>query len=941
MRVLITGDWHTEWSNIDQCKRVWKYIVDACKKHKLEHIILCGDLKSQYNPVDIRSIRFWMDAVCRARDLGIGVIVVLGNHDRIGQHDDAQNWLPIFLRAGAKTFDKPDAVACRDGSRIFVLPFDSSPARWRGSADKLLERKPDKEKDILVFHANLKGCQFNVLGGKSDNVLRPKDLHPSRYRYCIGGDVHMPQEVVKGVFYCGSPFPMDWGEANQQKHFALVTNAAGSSAARLSFLPSPEPGWYDPQLPGYKSPSSWKGAHIRIRVRCTVDENYNRTLAKARRAAERIYRGAYVHCEPEFADQGQADVKFDSHDPDIVKLATYVRETLPPELDEQEKSLVSYLAYQLNKAGGAVRQSHGVKFIKAEADNFLSFKHLEIDYTKSGIVVVEGKNRDWHGRSNGSGKTNYLQPIPVALFNSTFKGQKHDKWARRGCSKRARVRLYFEAAAASSVMVDRRRRPSKLKLVIGNTDQSSGNRPSSKKGTQGLLEIVSGFTWQTLANAVYIDQSVTRAFLGGTKKERTEVLSKFQNLERFERALALVRTQKSKLADQLTRVEKDIAVCYARINECQDAQKGVKRAADKELRKVRREWLQASKASDKANKQFKIYQQKSKAEQERCHRKADKYDAVLAKKEKSIEKSSVAEGIVRKTIHNYEQVMHLGTCPTCYQAADRKLLKRSLKKAKKVLAEIVERLTAARKKRTKLLNKQANLDSRFDLLKIQLADESQRVKNLDLKAGYVGQRYNDLKRSDSSAKKSLRKYRNRLRTMLWKKQALKNYRRELEKSQARLIYCERTFSRDGIPAFLNQQLVPVLNKASEFYAKLFGDNHIQVRFKVEDGEFEPVILNASGGETLDDQSVGEKALAGLITSFALREVAPTCNLLILDEPGDGLDAVNARKFAQALPQLKDRFGTIMVTTHNPYILAELSGERKVVIEKRNRISRVV
>jgi ABC-type multidrug transport system ATPase subunit len=72
----------------------------------------------------------------------------------------------------------------------------------------------------------------------------------------------------------------------------------------------------------------------------------------------------------------------------------------------------------------------------------------------------------------------------------------------------------------------------------------------------------------------------------------------------------------------------------------------------------------------------------------------------------------------------------------------------------------------------------------------------------------------------------------------------------------------------------------------------------------------------------------------------LREVTSTCNLLILDEPGEGLDASNAKAFAVALREAAKRFGTVMVTTHNAYITAELSAERSVVIAKRNGISEV-
>jgi DNA repair exonuclease SbcCD ATPase subunit len=146
------------------------------------------------------------------------------------------------------------------------------------------------------------------------------------------------------------------------------------------------------------------------------------------------------------------------------------------------------------------------------------------------------------------------------------------------------------------------------------------------------------------------------------------------------------------------------------------------------------------------------------------------------------------------------------------------------------------------------------------------------------------------------------------------------------------------FSRDGIPAFLNRQLCPILNKAASHYSELFSDNEIQIQFKVEKGEFIPQIINPKGGESIEDQSTGERALAGLIASFALREVAPRCNLLVLDEPGEGLDSQTAKQFARALQHLVKRFKSIWVVTHNQNILSELSGERTLTVVKQNGIS---
>jgi len=157
-----------------------------------------------------------------------------------------------------------------------------------------------------------------------------------------------------------------------------------------------------------------------------------------------------------------------------------------------------------------------------------------------------------------------------------------------------------------------------------------------------------------------------------------------------------------------------------------------------------------------------------------------------------------------------------------------------------------------------------------------------------------------------------------------------------------LLYAEKVFARNGLPAYLNAQICPELNRAAELYSEKFAQKEIQVVFGVdEEGRMDVQVVNAHGGEGVLDQSEGELKVASLITSFACRAAAPKTNLLILDEPGDGLDPTSARQFARGLLAVGDKFGTILCVTHNENILSELDGSKRILVVKENRVSRVV
>jgi predicted ATPase len=163
----------------------------------------------------------------------------------------------------------------------------------------------------------------------------------------------------------------------------------------------------------------------------------------------------------------------------------------------------------------------------------------------------------------------------------------------------------------------------------------------------------------------------------------------------------------------------------------------------------------------------------------------------------------------------------------------------------------------------------------------------------------------------------------------------------LERSEEFYNYCVQAFSRDGIPLFISKQYVSVLNGESDYYSDLFCDKAVQIRFAVRGGEFDVSTVNSSGGEETADQSDGELAVAGLIASFTLRAIAPKTNVLVLDEPGAGLDPATTRRFAAALLQLRrERISNIFLTTHNPILLAELGRETTVTVVKEKGVSTI-
>ena len=921
MRILVTADVQAEWSCLPQCRRMLKQIKRLVKQYDIEAVVIAGDLKAAYDPVQVRVIQFWQGAIHQLRKLGVRVLVLLGNHDRIGMYSDAQNWLSILRRAGAETFDTAEVVDVGDGT-IAMLPFTTSVSLLRKRATRLAKRGAD----VLVFHADVRECRYNALGEKSHARVSIAELQPEKYKMVVGGHIHMPQK-----YYVGSPFCTEWGEANQRKRFLLWLDGKTLS------VDSEIPGWFDESWPGFKKPASWEGTHVRIHVDCE-SSGYLRRIQTATSLGNKRFRGASISILPKFGDAGvKRDTSVGVGASDEANIAQYVAETLSAGLDANQ--VAGFLSHKVD-AVVQRRRTEGVQIhiVGVKAKNVLSFKEVDCRFDQPGITLVEGKNHDWNGQSNGAGKTSLLSLISVAWSGTTFKGQKFDGWARQGTKERATVALHLKDAQGNKLTIVRGRRPTKLQLFVNDKDQSAGMNRSAKDGTQALIEQVTGFTWQTLANSVYIDRATTDAFLRGTKKDRADLLYRFQNLERFEKALVLVRDdiRKHGVATEQAQAAVDmldgqVVSAHEHLQQARDEAQRVDTGLHEQYREGLTVW--------KVLHQRELMAEKLSYRTQRVlEPKYKQLNATLSICESKLDRKRISLAAMQRVVEKNETLWQDGKCPTCGSTVDAKRLGRDSANVRREMASVAAYVPRLESNCSLLRRRSAELEAKIDTAKLVWAEAKS-------KAGLEYDRLRFIKRQlseqrDRERKSVITAKRNYLRV---KEQLIeyKEYVKSLEAEAGFYDYCEHALSRDGLPAFLIAQLAAPLTKAAEDYAALFADGEIQVRFEAEGGGVEPRIINAHGGGALGDQSLGESAVGAIIVAFALREIAPQTNLLILDEPGLGMTAHNLRMLARGLVKLKRRFPSIWVITHSPFLAGELSGERTIRVEKRNGVSQLI
>ena len=936
MRLLLTSDSQAEFSNLDLCEQSLGELSQAITKYKPDAVIHGGDLKEALNPVDIRVVKFWVRAVRRIVATGVPFFINLGNHDQIGQSMDSTHWLDVLRAAGARIATKPRRVSVADGTVCF-LPYTRDKKRELKWAQVLAsEVVACQTPSVLIFHTDVQGAVLTNYGTKVTVGNDVSALCFDSYTACFGGHLHQHQEVAGNGWYIGSPFCQDWGEANQRKGLLLWDSSWDEPKQFVTTIPH----WYDAEyladLPGLdgepRQPEP--GAYIRSRIEVT-SKKITQQLRKEEDRLRKLYPDARLYVIPKLIQSEKLEVEL-TGSTDEERVSQYVAATVPEAARFDSREAVGYLASKLPtvRPGGSNAQ---LRIRKLEATNVLPFKEVALSYHKKGLVLLRGINRDWPKRSNGSGKTSLLSLLTVAWAGETLKGQKNDAWAREDTDEKAVVKLYLRDDRGRSIEITRQRRPHGLWLTVDGVDQSTGLSGKGKQETQGQIEELTGFDLKMLINSVYIDQTVANGFVFGTQADRMNLVNKLCDLERFDTALksigADIKTNGGELTDctrQIERLEQERGSLEEDIADLERESKESMpwtimaektRASLKDLKKER-----AALASSEG------YYTELQTEMDVWTQEVIDFDNKVRAAMVSIKQLEVDAARALKLINAKK-------CPTCGQEA--------LVVGKELGTFVDKKMRQEQETRRKWTEARIETQQKLEKAKASKQKYKDEVLTLDFQIekgeDLLSQAQEGEKVESTRAAKLKGKLEAAQNKLAHNRQSEKAQRKQLKVLAVRgelLEYAQKACHRSGMPMYLAASLCPRLNQMAEEYSEIFTEGKMRVRFSVVDGEFVVDIVNPTGSESTKGQSVGESAMAGIIAAFALREMAPRTNLLVLDEPGHGLDSAGAKEFAKGLLRLRDsgRFETIIVTTHSPIIESVLEGVTVWEVRKKNGVA---
>ena len=576
------------------------------------------------------------------------------------------------------------------------------------------------------------------------------------------------------------------------------------------------------------------------------------------------------------------------------------------------------------------------KFKKIKAKNFLSYKDLELDLDKRGLILVEGKNLTNSAfLSNGSAKSSLLSTVTYALYGKTEKGQTADEVVNNKVGKDTSVKLYFDVDE-QAYRIERYRKDKKnknqVKLFKGN-DEIKTN--STKETNQRILDLF-GIDYSAYINSISIGQGSETSFSDATDKQKKEILENVANIAIYARAQEVAKQKvtdtqtqlaeyKNLLANYESEKDKfetlkqseqdkyDNAMSYYSsaqelLKEAEGKYKDLVEKANLDTLNDQKEELLGELDSIKYVIDNKEPKQTFTLDTSEYENKISELQVILNKF--SAEKMS-KENEVNNLKVSYNSFNTATVCPTCGSPLDpthalneQEKIINQVSKIKEYITQLEGGISMTNKKITEAKQELQDKQTEFNEFVADRDREYDSIVAVNQKAYFDKQQeVNNIQSQIDKVNNDIQNAYNTMEHYRWdlEKREQPNppydYKEELDKLEKdnkenmekvdkltddMLEYEQvvKMYSNSGVRSIVLDNIKPYLNEQANKYLAILAGSTIQINLTTQkenkDGsisdKFEVEVYNASGGSDYKSASAGERKRIDLAISFALQDL---------------------------------------------------------------------
>lgn len=633
-----------------------------------------------------------------------------------------------------------------------------------------------------------------------------------------------------------------------------------------------------------------------------------------------------------------------------------------------------------------------MKFLEVTMRNFRVYeKEQKVELDKQGLVAVQGVNKDSNGfRSNGAGKSSFLEAIIYCLYGKLSDGKTGDSVINNKVGNNMKVTFTF-SIKDNVYRIERYRKDKDFKnktLLFLNDKEIT---KSSVKLTNEAIEEITHLKLETLLNSIMFGLGNKVKFTEATDKDKKEILEGIANISIYKQAYDVAKEELEEVKEKINNLTNQSQVIQTRLDGY-NSQKALylsqKDQYDKYLSQLDNNVLTTkndfeafmsenslhsieelednyySIEEDKKVIQAKLANMSNNSQAQQ------KYASIQQQVQYDEQQSSTLTSDIQD---KKEKILKLynsdnPVCEYCGSELDVEHKKKEIIRLGDIIKDDTSKLTALT---TSITASKKDMKELEPVILQEQKDKKSYNQNLKLLNDYntkqnalvsMSNTAKALKKDIESAKAE--KANPQQFTLTSDKQLdtdianakndLKNMQELLEKhkqEQKDLEDVEAVYSNKGVISHVLDLVMPYINEQANYYLSELTDNSIHIdidtQSEAKNGNVSEKLNikvdNLNGGNEYSLNSTGEKKRIDLAISLALQDYVMTntstkTNLIAYDEVFDGLDDIGIQRIMHLLKERIKDIPTVFVISHNDK-LQELF-ESTLLVTKQEGLSTI-
>lgn len=638
-----------------------------------------------------------------------------------------------------------------------------------------------------------------------------------------------------------------------------------------------------------------------------------------------------------------------------------------------------------------------MKFLHAYAENFLSFKKVDLILNDQGFVHIQGDNQDdVFSKSNGSGKSSIPDLICYILFGKTTKGLKDDDVVHNQVEKNcvAALSVLDEDTGVKYKFLRYRKHKKEENKIYIFADGKDISEPHLKLNNAKICQII-GMDYSTYCQAVtFVQEDIVR-FSGSQNRIKNLIMDKVLDVGIFSSCLKKVREDKKAIVTLLERDKNSIVTLNRNIEHEQTVLSGLE-VKQSEIENHKQEKLKETQEKiDSSTKELEQRQDELKDIEAQIVP-VDAIRSVLSDHKKNLE---LLDDKMRKGQREYNMVVI--PKQAAHDAKEKELKRIKLKIGDKkdligtkcyvcqtsVTVDMVSHMTEHfLEEGTILKDEMESLKKEFGpkVADFKMMQEKADSFTIDQKAGIESceEKINEMllleqKKSNTSLRiqlleKQLVEYRKNFdeisctnhsledsidacaKQVEELKEEVEDTKEGIEKKEMYikgLGFWEMGFSDKGLKSHILDSVVPFLNAKANHYSNILTGGNVQISFSTQHQnksgdmveEFRVDIDNRYGGNNYKACSRGERRRIDIAIMMSLHELVTSrsrkkFNICFFDEVFESLDAAGIESAMNLLDEVSKTKESVFVITHMDDLKARFP--KSITVTKKDGISRV-